>query len=738
MRTRLRLYLDSLRSRLRRTFYVIVLVAANVAGLAAPAAAADGGSTVWRWMDVTDSHGNSAWGYSMSLDSGGWTDPGKAIFGTITAICWFIYQWLVIIAIWLINFALSLEWFQPLQEPASNIALGLKRILDASDLAVLMVALTCAAIGILIVTGKLAAAVVEWAIVLVILVLGTGVLSSPVTKAVGDDGTTDQVVQSAEGRGWLEQSAAAGLEIAGGIQKNGLDKADYDQHNIGLTGFADADQVRKDISQDLTDTFLRTPHQLINYGKILDGTKCEDAYDESLNTAPPPQPAFVKGETTNGKAIKIDPDDIPDKGEPGWDEWHAWITWVARAMGTDVDELTKEWIEKEGGWFTFEFGLTGGSPYDRAEPREIVAKCDEAAGERASDPSAAMLGDAATMTPGAAVLLAFGGSVALALIYCGVEFLWCCLRAIWDLIVALGPGNTRKGLWHTIATALWDLIAAVCISIFLVVFLLMITKVAEIFAGESIMKAFALVDVLLVAALFLFWRLRKRMRDAADATARMLSKRPGKTPARMPRRGITPGRAMAGYAGARMAGRAGGKAVKLGASAAAKGGIGAGVAMLGAGGVAMAGSAKAGKVARGMARRVRKGLGQKVPIDKSGEKRLPGPKELGERGVRPHGADGGADERADRRGLPTRGSKRRPSGKHHSPKFSGGSRTKFTSKRSEKADALRARLRKARQGHSTAAGPHPRGTYRADVINGITVYTPSDAVDTEDHNDDTD
>lgn len=721
MRTRLRLYADRWRHRLRTAFYLIVLVSANIAGLAAPAAAADGGSSVWRWMDITDSHGNSAWGYTMSLDTGGWSDPGKAVFGTLTAVCWFFYQWLVIIAIWLINFALSLDWFQPLETPANNIALALQRILDATHLSSLMLGLTAVVIGYLIIRGKLAAAIFEWAIVLIVLVLGTGVLSNPVNKAVGTDGTTDQVVPSADGRGWLEQATAAGLEVAGGLQKNGLDKADYGDHNVGLTGFADPDEVREDISADLVDTFLRTPHQLINYGKVLDGTGCEDAYDKSLNLSPPPQPPFVKGTLAEGESVKIDPDDIPDEDDPGYEEWHTWILWVANGKEDQIDELV-EGIE-ETGELGFVTGVDGEyTGPGTAEPREIVSECDAAAGERASNPSAGMVGDAVTMTPGSAALLAFGVLVALTLIFCGVEFLWCCLRAIWDLVKGLGPGNTRNGLWQTLSTAVWALAGAFTTSIVLVMFLLVVNKVADTFEDESIMGAFAVVDVLLLAFLFLFWRLRRRMRNAADATARLLSKTPGNKPARMPTRGITPGQAMAGYYGAKTVTKGGSKAIKLGASAAAKGGIGVAVGTLGAGGLAIAAGGKAGKAAKRLKDRVLSR--QAKPKPGTAQSRA-----LPERGTRPHGNADGADDRANRRGLPTprnhRSHGRGPKGQR-TPNYSGRARPKFTPRHNAKHEALLRKLRHARTGQPpTPGGPEPRTAYRQDVVNGVTVYTPT-------------
>src|SRR5690606_33087992 len=161
------------------------------------------------------------WGYSMSLDYGGITDVGNAVFGGVTGLCWFFYQWFVIASIWLINFALGMDWFDPLREPAADIAAGLEEILARAGLVPVRLVITAVTAGLLIMRGAWATAIFEVVVALVVLSLGTGVFDDPVDQTIGATGSTQKVVDSADGSGWLAQANGAGLELAGGLQGAG-------------------------------------------------------------------------------------------------------------------------------------------------------------------------------------------------------------------------------------------------------------------------------------------------------------------------------------------------------------------------------------------------------------------------------------------------------------------------------------------------------------------------------------
>lgn len=710
MWTRLRLLADTARRRARTIGYLLVLVAANLAGAMAPAAAADGGgaSTVWRWMDVTDSYGNPAWGYSMSLDYGGLDDVGNALFGGLTALCWFLYQWLVIISIWLINFALSLDWLEPLEAPANEIAMGLQDIIGATGLQSLLLVLTAVVASVFLLRGTIALTIFEVIVALTILTLGTGILDRPVAKVFGEDGSTAQIVEGADDRGWLAQATAGGLEVAGGLQKA---NESHVGHNVGgVTGFADPDQVRQDISEQLTNTFLRTPHQLINYGVVLDDIGCTKDYNKSLNLGPPPFPPYVTGSFENEDGITVDTDEIPEEGEDGWEQWQRFLNWLGGGKEEYISDWEDRFAEEDGNYQIrqiqtpdplIDFGI---GDDDETEPREIVAECSEAAGKHAENPSAGMAGDAATIGFGALVLLGFAMLLSFTLIYLGVQFLWCAIRAIWDLVQALAPGSARNGLWQTLATALWCLVGVFATSIVLVTFLLIINKVTTAVADESIMKAYLIVDCLLLAFLFVFWRMRRRLRDAADRTAQALSKRPGKKPARMPSRGITPGQAAVGYYGTKTAIKAGAKTTKMGASAAAKGSK---VGLVGGAVTAVAGGAGVYKAGKGIGRVGKRifNRGGKAPSKELVKPTSPQTGGDSHQSPRPHGSSSWQAAHA----LPAQagageGTRQRHTRTRHRPT----SPTRFTPQQASRRAAMAKRLVHAQTSTPTPTGPAPQ------------------------------
>lgn len=720
---RIRTAICAARTRARIAVFVVVFVFANLAGMSAAFGDGEGnsgGSSVWRWMDVEDSHGNSAWGYSMSLDYGGITDVGNAVFGGVTGLCWFFYQWFVIASIWLINFALSMEWFDPLRAPAEQVADSLQVILAQAGLAPVLLAITAVAAGLLIMKGAWATAIFEVIVALVVLSLGTGILSNPVDKTVGAT-SGDKVVDSAEGSGWLAQATGAGLELAGGLQK-----AKYVGHTGDTGGFDDPDQVREDISGQLVDTFLRTPHQLINYGKPLDGTDCEGAYERSLNTTPPPQPSYVSGDPSSKDGVTIDSDKVPEQGEPGWTDWEEYRDWLAQGDEQSVNLIER--LVKTKGSFNWTGDMNGGETtalMDK-EPREIVGDCDEAAGEHAENPSPGMAGDAATMGFGVIFLVGLAAILAFTLIFVGVEFLWCALRSIWDFVIGLLPGRSRHALWQTLATAVWCLIGTAFTSIFLVTYLLILNEVATAVGGASIMGAFALVDILMLVGMILFWRLRKRMHSAAARTASLLAKRPNPDrdgrppgwsgPAKMP----APGSGGAGGVGIGAAAAVGGRQALRGGKLAAAGT--AGTYRAGASGVGKAGRV-GGAIGAGAV------LGTVGGVVAVGRKTSPfrRNREAMERAQGQFAAAGNVPQRT---GAETNGAAATNGARPHASRegFSDerGIGTKHRRPhRSARTEAMSEHLRNAQ----TAAppqpgGPEPQGEYRRVRKNGQTLFVP--------------
>lgn len=251
-----------LRQRARRLVWTVLLTSTLLL-VTADAAHADSGTSApaaLSWMDIKDSHGISIWKYEMSLDRGGVTSPGKVIWSFLVDLAWSGYVSCVAVAIWLIDWVLSFGWLTALTHPVLGLAESLSSIVDRLGLTPVLLTVAAVVAVLWMARGKWVLGTYELFTSLLIASLALGVLANPVALVVGDDGL-------------IMQSRDIGLAVANGLANDGQP-----------TG--DAEQTRADVTGMLTDTFVRQPHQLINFGAVLDGGKCEEAYSEVIAGGP--------------------------------------------------------------------------------------------------------------------------------------------------------------------------------------------------------------------------------------------------------------------------------------------------------------------------------------------------------------------------------------------------------------------------------------------------------------------
>ena len=217
----------------------------------------------YSWIKIDDSHGVSVWNYELALDRGGITDPGKFVWSMIVDQTWGIYWTTVSMAIWFLDWVLGFDWVTLIATPLLSIGDALHATM--SDLGLVPTFLAAAALlAVLWMTrGKWATGVWELAVTLVVAALATGALASPV-HLVADPGS-----------GYLYKARDAGFEIAAAL----------------ATGHADSGQatpaaMRQSLTGQLATTFLRQPAQIINFGRVLDGGKCESAYTDATKSGP--------------------------------------------------------------------------------------------------------------------------------------------------------------------------------------------------------------------------------------------------------------------------------------------------------------------------------------------------------------------------------------------------------------------------------------------------------------------
>src|SRR5690606_4393054 len=234
--------------------------------LLAPAAVAwadDDGPKSPPWgafITITDSHGISVWNHQLSLDRGGLLDISKYNWSFVIDGWWGNYQLFCYLALWFIDYVMSFEWITLIATPVIAIGDAVQAVIDSIGLVPVFLGIMALSCGLWLLRGKTSTAVYEFAIASLIAALAAGALSDPVRMVAGPDGLIIQAAQAGQG-------IAAELTDPGAADKT-------------------PEQLRQEQTGALVDIFVRQPTQLVNYGRIIDGTDCEDEYDEVLRDGP--------------------------------------------------------------------------------------------------------------------------------------------------------------------------------------------------------------------------------------------------------------------------------------------------------------------------------------------------------------------------------------------------------------------------------------------------------------------
>lgn len=244
----------------RRALKVLAATAILITATAGIAWADNGSAPgVFSFINYTDSHGISIWQYRISTDEGGLTNPLTAIFAFVIQLGWAIYVGYVGLAVWLLDWTLSFDWLTVITGPAQDLADSLQSIVDRFGAGPTLLTTAGLISAFWMARGRWALGFFELFMTCVIAALAVGIFANPVNLVAGKDGL-------------LIDSRDFGIEVASGLANDG-------------DTTADPKTVRDDSSAMIIDTFVRLPHQLINYGKVLDGTKCGKVYQEALETA---------------------------------------------------------------------------------------------------------------------------------------------------------------------------------------------------------------------------------------------------------------------------------------------------------------------------------------------------------------------------------------------------------------------------------------------------------------------
>lgn len=212
------------------------------------------------WIQLKDSHGVSIWHYELSLDRGGVTSPGKFFWSTITDGCWGAYRSWCALALWFLDWVLSFSWVSTVAAPLISVGAAMQDVVNRLGVVPTFLTLTALLAGLWMVKGKSSTAVWEVGMACLIAALASGIFSHPVEMVAGQNG-------------YVVKANQVGQELAAEL-------------STGSAHGKTPEQLRQAQVGQLVDTFIRQPTQMINFGRVIDGTKCESAYNEVIAKGP--------------------------------------------------------------------------------------------------------------------------------------------------------------------------------------------------------------------------------------------------------------------------------------------------------------------------------------------------------------------------------------------------------------------------------------------------------------------
>lgn len=253
------------RTRTRLLFGLLVLTALVVvpAGIAM-ADPGDGAANTWvSPFKTKDSHGIPMSSYTLSIDEGGVTNPKNQIASFFLTTGWDMYRIYVGVALWIFDYALQFQMLDLLKGPATAVATALEQTIGQLGIIPVMTLMAFGICAIWIQTGKSAAGFSGLCIALLMGAMLTTAAVKPMDTLVGEDGL-------------ILGARDLGVGLSSQIVTGGESQS------------TDGKELQSNSSAKLVDTFVRTPHQLINYGAAIDkDAKCVKVYDEDLKKGYP-------------------------------------------------------------------------------------------------------------------------------------------------------------------------------------------------------------------------------------------------------------------------------------------------------------------------------------------------------------------------------------------------------------------------------------------------------------------
>ena len=211
-------------------------------------------------LNLDDTQGVDYNRFTLQWDTGSPWNPlnvDSEIFSTLAGMFWVWYRDMVAVQIWVLDWVLGMDWLGYILAPLAGLSIIVQGMIAQIGLLNLMLIILAFVVGFWLLKGRYAGGFMELVIGCLIAALATTFLANPMATIGGEQGV-------------IMQSRNAGMDIATGFATEG---ASFDR---------DSTVIRDGLKGQLVDTLLRAPHQIINYGSVIDGTGCADTYTENV------------------------------------------------------------------------------------------------------------------------------------------------------------------------------------------------------------------------------------------------------------------------------------------------------------------------------------------------------------------------------------------------------------------------------------------------------------------------
>ena len=207
------------------------------------------------WITLTDAKDINVWQYELGINfNADIFDPGRTLSAMVTEYLWAVYRGLAVISIWFLDWVFSFDWLTIITGPLTEISNALRDIITAFGLAPTFMVVAAFAGGLFILRGKIARGVYEICVAAMVVAVSASVLSNPVDIVAGPNG-------------WIYETRDVTMDLVA---------------EMGNSAASDPSAI----TSQLITTFVRQPSQLVSFGQILDGTACEQAYDDAVASGP--------------------------------------------------------------------------------------------------------------------------------------------------------------------------------------------------------------------------------------------------------------------------------------------------------------------------------------------------------------------------------------------------------------------------------------------------------------------